>query len=480
MRLVATLVVIVAGVNASNTENSGTELFAQLEVDTVLQSEVTTPDIEQRQSPKSFLVKFIQFLNSRIFGLGDNGAVAGTDSVEYMVAGVMESLGWDSYPTIDMRVHAELLKPSGDLFSGEEEPEHEAFAVMAASKELYTVQEILKGSDSSSRLLRRSPSPPAVVETAHWIGLVHEHAAAHGLEVPLGFEHFQQILRQIMLEPQLDTYAYGSESLAVNVDEVEDQIRRDIDRPWVLLKQGMSFSDIEIIKADCLEVSMVYALGFNPSMGYSQGMVDLCFFFKSVGQMSNSEAFDTLVVITEQITKMYNTASRVSSFARSHALAQLYSHMLKNLDHRIGGIFEELENAAVQAMQIRWEMSAGALQEFLLGFGTLTKNEKYSPLDMAPIVDFLLHTGRPGLIAIFFANIQANHDTMLSPIRHSPMGCFTAVQLLKDPLAVGSLLTPASLVAAAAQILHSNVGRVSFAVAVEVMDAIAEANAREA
>jgi hypothetical protein len=221
------------------------------------------------------------------------------------------------------------------------------------------------------------------------------------------------------------------------------------------------------VTTDCVEVCEVYSLIANPEFGYIQGMMDFCHAFKIIGKMINEEAFHGLAAMTKLTARL--DVPHTDLTERTFAYGQLYIHMFAEMNGlQQGHIFELLDDRSVREnFMLPGHIMAGGFNAFTLSCGF----RGVDPLAITPLMDFVVTTGRPGVIAIFFAGLELNTPIMTELINQGRV--FDAVRYIADPLANGSQATVERLVDLAGQYLSRPVGTVSFPVAVEIMDSLA-------
>lgn len=239
--------------------------------------------------------------------------------------------------------------------------------------------------------------------------------------------------------------------------------------------RDLSFDDEysrEDLSVDCKEICGVYALVKEPVYGYTQGMIDLCMMLKLKGRMQNDEVFYGLTMYVESVIDL-NVADGSTLTERAFVLVQLYMHLfveMENLEKPT--VFERISIAFVEEDQqpIGHELG-NKFDQFLLSGGIRgNPGSQVGQEEVVPIADFVLLNGRPGLIAIFLANLSINLS-VLESLMEKQGGHYEASRIFGNPFATGSACTVESLIEKANQYLMKRVGEVSFPRAIAIIDA---------
>lgn len=249
---------------------------------------------------------------------------------------------------------------------------------------------------------------------------------------------------------------------------VTRQIIHDLERPGIVgAVQGRRYAE------DCMEITLAYALGFNPQMGYSQGMVDWCFLLKSVGELDNAQTFRLLIHMNEDIAKLFNRNSpHTESFTRSHALVQMYSQIYSWIKPEFGDILVLLDKQAIEDGQLPWELPANILEQHTLSMGTRGATVE----ETVPIMNYVLVHGRAGLMALFFAKLELNYLNVMT-VLGTESGSHRATQLLNAHIPIGFMA--GDLIEKADEYLESFVGLVQFDQTIEILDFLVQRHAKE-
>lgn len=358
-------------------------------------------------------------------------------------------LGWRSFPRVVMRENPDILKKQNmdavDYIPYEYIPDQKRSDRLAEISRLENVD---------------TPATSAPIEVRSWNDYVMQ--ILHSEQISLvNYEVQAQRFKDLMAETS------PNESVTKTMKQLEaDSLRHGF--PSEIFTEQYSPQQLA---QDCIEVCGVYSLVVDLDFGYIQGMMDYCFAFKLFGKMSNEEAFYGLQAIAQAVARVSDGPATLDE--RSFIKSQLYIHMFAELNQlESPNVFEMIDTATTQqAEMLPGHLLSHAFNTFMLSAGFRGNPARVTPVDLAPVVDFVLSEGRPGLVACFFGGLQLNMAHIEGHLQSGRF--FHAAEFVSDPFADGSSITVDDLLAAARAYMTRSVGSLSFRAAVREMEDLA-------
>ena len=369
---------------------------------------------------------------------------------------IITRLGWRSFPAILDRL--DPVNYGMESFEMIDAP-------ASVHARLWNVQSA-PGVESDIQYVALEPRPE------HWTSLVRGLNPTFRLEADPTVPHCESAsVSDASYEAVLERLACLVSLNNRSTDKTIRQIAVDAERHGfpasAFDSSSISASDL---MSDCAEVCSVYSLVIAPSFGYMQGMMDYCVGLKMGGSLSNADALLGIAAIVERVSQL----SIGDITERSFVLAQLYIHMYEEL-HAIEApsLFDRIGQAFVDKEdQLPGHQFGAAFQAYFISSGFRGNPLQVAKPELLPIVDFVLHHGRPGLIALLFAGLDINLDVMATLMQQGKHG--EASRFISDPFAPGTQATVEDLVLVADTYMRGRVGEVPFRTAVVIVDILAE------
>ena len=341
-------------------------------------------------------------------------------------------LGWTSFPLITPRTEGQLLR--GAAISSPillDESLISRFVAAARAEKLTAPSEV-----------------NLTVDVSQWPVFVQQLAAESNL--PLA--DFVAMSRKA--DAILGDASDPRHAAAVTVSE---EIRIDTDRPGEGANRSLSDT--------CLRIVSAYSIGVAPEFGYIQGMADLCMLLRGIGPLDEISAFQGLIVLTEVVSQL-NVNGRRDVFDRFNLLSQLYGHMFSEMHSSdlLGLIADGFAHCSLDPIEMIGR-SFGVFSTYAGARGT-----GMPAAIRLQLGNFILRTGRPGLIALWFAGLELNESVLRAHIAANDL--LPIHHLLHDPLGAGSGTTVEALITRAFEIMNRQIGQVSFKTAVRTLDAL--------
>ena len=402
------------------------------------------------------MVSILYDVYSWTFSRRESDTPAAINVEEHEEPSIITRLGWRSFPAI-----LDRLDPADYGM--------ESFQMIGAPPAVHARLldiESAPGGESEIQYVALEPRPE------HWVSLVRGLNPTFRLEADPNVPHCESAsVADASYEAVLERLACLVSLKNRSTDKTIRQIAVDAERHGfpasAFDSSSISASDL---MSDCAEVCSVYSLVIAPSFGYMQGMMDYCVGLKMGAGLSNADALLGLAAIVERVSQL----SIGDITERSFVLAQLYIHMYEELHameapslfDRIGQAFVDKED------QLPGHQFGAAFQAFFISSGFRGNPLQVEKPQLLPIVDFVLHHGRPGLIALLFAGLDINLDVMATLMQQGKHG--EASRFISDPFAPGTQATVEDLVLVADTYMRGRVGEVPFRTAVVIVDILAE------